>query len=99
MTTARTLGTYTGANRLARMEDRELFERGLRSQRRSYILASGGAPENRLLAFDRVIAAISPGAPGRSVMNAVLYETPEALEPVLDGLRRDYEDAGIQAWT
>src|SRR3954451_13197776 len=89
----------SSANRLARMEDRELFERGLRSQRRAYMLASAGTPENRLLAFDGVIATISPGAPARSVMNSVLYETPEALERVLDELAREYEDAGILAWT
>lgn len=57
--------------------------------------SAGGA----VLERDGVLAAIIPACPGRSVMNAVVYERAEQLEAAHDELAAAYERAGVRAWT
>jgi ribosomal protein S18 acetylase RimI-like enzyme len=63
---------------------------------RAVAASSEGA---RLVEVDGVLATIVPVAPERSVVNSVVYDSPEALAQGLEALREQYDDAGIRAWT
>jgi GNAT superfamily N-acetyltransferase len=56
---------------------------------------SGG----RVWEREDVVAAIVPAAPDRSVFNSVFYRHAPGLVSQLDAIAREYEDAGIRAWT
>jgi GNAT superfamily N-acetyltransferase len=69
---------------------------------------AGQAPTWKLLAegsggrvFERedVVASIIPAAPNRSVFNSVFYRHAPGLISQLDAIAREYEEAGINAWT
>ena len=81
------------------MDDREFLSKTLASLRSSYALGVKGSPDSRLLELDGVVASIVPAAPERSVMNGVVYEGVEALEPSLEEIAAAYEAAGVRAWT
>jgi GNAT superfamily N-acetyltransferase len=70
-----------------------------RSMRRTGELLSRGAPESRWLQLDGVTAAITPAAPDRSVLNAVVVEDFSKLEDQLDTVAAAYSAAGVRAWT
>jgi ribosomal protein S18 acetylase RimI-like enzyme len=57
------------------------------------------APDSVHLELDGVSALIVPATPDRSVMNAVCYESAEALAAAYDQLAAAYDDAAISAWT
>jgi hypothetical protein len=69
------------------------------SLRGSLRLGQNGAAGSRVLELEGVTAAIVPTTPDRSVINAVVYERPEALEAGLDELASAYSAAGVTAWT
>jgi GNAT superfamily N-acetyltransferase len=46
-----------------------------------------------------VTAAIVPAVPERSVFNAVTYDDSDAVIAALPDLAREYDEAGIEAWT
>src|SRR6059058_5523053 len=81
------------------MEAREAFRLMQRSMRATTELAAHGHPDSRTMTIDGVTAAITPAAPDRSVLNAVVVEDFARLEPVLGELASAYEGAGVRAWT
>jgi GNAT superfamily N-acetyltransferase len=46
-----------------------------------------------------VLAVVSPDSPDRSIVNAVAYESAEAVVEQLDAITTLYDDAGVRAWT
>jgi GNAT superfamily N-acetyltransferase len=67
---------------------------------RAFCAALGRGSEGaRAVALDGVLAAVVPASPERSVINSVMYESAEALEPALARLGEIYEEAGVGAWT
>lgn len=58
-----------------------------------------GSAGARVVEAERVMAALVPALPERSVFNSVLYERPESLANARDELARAYDEAGIRAWT
>ena len=81
------------------MDAREAFRLMQRSMRATAELAAHGHPDSRSMTIDGVTAVITPTAPDRSVLNAVVVEDFTRLEPVLGELSSEYEQAGVRAWT
>jgi hypothetical protein len=54
------------------------------SMRHWYSLVGAGSEGARTLERDGVLAALVPASPERSVINAVVYERPEALAEAYD---------------
>jgi GNAT superfamily N-acetyltransferase len=81
------------------MDDASLISTMFDSLRASLRLGKKGAADTRVLELDGVTASVVSGAPDRSVVNAVVYDRPAALEAALDELAAAYEDAGVRAWT
>jgi ribosomal protein S18 acetylase RimI-like enzyme len=81
------------------IDDAELRRRRLASQRAFYRLSAPASPAGRTIELDGVTAAVIPAVPERSVFNAVTYDDSEAVIAALPGLAREYEEAGIEAWT
>jgi hypothetical protein len=70
------------------------------SQRAFYAALTPAKPGGSVLTLDGgVQAAIAPAVRSRSLFNAVVYEDPDALLRVRDGLDEAYAAAGIEAWT
>jgi ribosomal protein S18 acetylase RimI-like enzyme len=71
-----------------------------RTCQRRYYASLVGTPQTRLHHGDGgVQALITPGAPGVSFLNGVVYEDGPALVAALDELDAMYVDAGVKAWT
>src|SRR4051794_20594508 len=70
-----------------------------RSMRRTSELVAQGAADSRVLELGGVTAAITPAAPGRSVLNGVVVEDFARLPDQLDTIAAAYEAAGVRAWT
>src|SRR3954453_22621118 len=81
------------------MEQRAAFATMQRSMRRTAELLAGGAPASRVLQLAGITAAITPAAPGRSVLNGVVVEDFAKLPDQLGTLAAAYEAAGVRAWT
>ena len=82
------------------MDDAELAQRQLASQRAGMAALADGSPGGFVLELDGgVTACVSPARPERSVVNSVLYEDPAALVAAIPALGAAYEDAGVLAWT
>jgi hypothetical protein len=81
------------------MDDPSLLSTMFDSLRASLRLGAKGAADTHLIEFDGVTASVVPAVPNRSVVNAVVYDRPTALEASLDKLAVAYEDAGVRAWT
>jgi GNAT superfamily N-acetyltransferase len=81
------------------MDPAHAFRRMQQSMRRTGELLASGAPDSRNLQLDGVTAAITPAAPDRSVLNGVVVEDFEKLEPQLDTIAAAYAAAGVRAWT
>ena len=81
--------------------DAELAARQLDSQLALFEAQLAGARGSRAeRPADGVLATIAPGAPERSLPNAVLYRDPAALtDDVLDDVGARYAAAGVRAWT
>lgn len=58
-----------------------------------------GSPGARLWEADGVTASIVPTAPQRSVVNAAVYRSADALAARYDELAAAFEEAGVRAWT
>jgi N-acetylglutamate synthase-like GNAT family acetyltransferase len=68
------------------------------SMRHWYRLVGAGSDGARTVELDGVIAALVPAAPERSVINAVVYESPEALAAAYDDVAAAYAEIGAK-WT
>jgi GNAT superfamily N-acetyltransferase len=60
---------------------------------------AAGSEGGRVIERNGVLAAIAPAVPERSVFNSVLYRTPQDLAAARDDLAREYDAAGVRAWT
>jgi N-acetylglutamate synthase-like GNAT family acetyltransferase len=63
-----------------------------------YRLIGAGSEGARTVERDGVVAAVVPASPERSVVNAVVYETPEALAAAYDEIAAAYDEIGAK-WT
>jgi GNAT superfamily N-acetyltransferase len=82
------------------ISDAELRERQARSQRALYETIAPTTPRGHVIEFDgAVLASVVPVVPHRSLPNAVVYDDPSGVEPVLGELAAVYEAAGVAAWT
>jgi GNAT superfamily N-acetyltransferase len=84
---------------VAFVDDARMYATMLDSLRASYRLGASGARDSRFIELDGVTASIVPATPNRSVVNAVVYDDADALKRALPELAREYEDAGVRAWT
>ena len=74
---------------------RDLIRSGQPPGYRPLAEASGG----RIWKKDGVFASIMPAVPGRSIFNSVFYRHASGLISQVDALAREYEEAGVDAWT
>ncbi len=73
---------------------------GMRANMRAfYRMVGEQSPDGRLFEREGVSAAIAPSCPHRSVVNAVVYESADALASAHAELRAEYEASGVRAWT
>jgi GNAT superfamily N-acetyltransferase len=77
----------------------EWHTRMLASMEAAWRRMAAGSEAARLIERDGVLAAIAPAVPERSVFNSVLYRTPRDLAAARDDLAREYDAAGVRAWT
>jgi N-acetylglutamate synthase-like GNAT family acetyltransferase len=63
-----------------------------------YRLIGAGSEGAHTLERDGVVAALVPASPQRSVVNAVVYERPEALAAAYDDIAAAYDEIGAK-WT
>jgi GNAT superfamily N-acetyltransferase len=63
---------------------------------RAFALATPGGD---VYEDERVVAAIVPAMPDRSVVNCVVYDDAAALQARLAALATRYDRAGVEAWT
>jgi GNAT superfamily N-acetyltransferase len=75
-----------------------MWDRLHSSMRHWYRLVGNGSGGARTIERDGVVAALVPAAPERSVVNAVVYERPEALAAAYDEVAAAYEEVGAK-WT
>jgi GNAT superfamily N-acetyltransferase len=68
------------------------------SMRHWYALIGRGSEGAHTLERDGVLAALVPASPQRSVVNAVVYERPEALADAYDEIAAAYAEIGAK-WT
>jgi len=80
------------------VDDAELARRQHTSHRAFYRLL-GRSPGNTVLEWPGVQATVVPGAPDRSMPNAVVFEDAEALLAAHAELAAAYDAAGVRAWT
>jgi GNAT superfamily N-acetyltransferase len=81
------------------MDDRALFDRQYASLREFCRMLGTASPGARVLELGRVIAAVVPAVPERSVVNSVAYDDAAELELTVPELAAAYESAGVRAWT
>ncbi|HVW18370.1 MAG TPA: GNAT family N-acetyltransferase [Solirubrobacteraceae bacterium] len=82
------------------MDGRDLARRQRAGQRAFYAHVIAGARGARVEDLGGgVQAAVSPGAPDRSIMNAVLYEDRGEVARRIEELAELYAAAGVRAWT
>jgi GNAT superfamily N-acetyltransferase len=82
-----------------RIDQRELRRRAIDGVRDEVEAFGSGAPDSRLIRRDRLLAAVAPASPERSVFNSVVYEDGGVLAAELDALAASYDEAGVRAWT
>src|SRR5262249_4102664 len=81
------------------MDDAAIVALQRKCQRR-YYASLVGTPQTRLhQGAGGVQALITPGAPGVSFLNGVVYDDGVALVAALDELDAMYVEAGVKAWT
>jgi N-acetylglutamate synthase-like GNAT family acetyltransferase len=68
------------------------------SMRHWYSLVGAGSDGASTLERDGVLAALVPASPERSVINAVVYEHPQALADAYDEIAAAYDEIGAK-WT
>jgi GNAT superfamily N-acetyltransferase len=64
-----------------------------------YRLLGERSTDGQVFEHAGLLAAIVPACPQRSIVNAVVYETPAELAAVRDELESRYERAGVRSWT
>ncbi|TMM16290.1 MAG: GNAT family N-acetyltransferase [Actinobacteria bacterium] len=69
------------------------------NMRAFYRLLGERSPGGEVVECQGMVAAIVPSCPGRSIVNAVVYERPEELAAEREELARRYRRAGVRAWT
>src|SRR5213082_3875541 len=69
------------------------------NMRAFYRLLGRRSPGGSVVEREGLVAAIVPSCPGRSVVNAVVYERASELEAAHDELAAAYERARVRAWT
>ncbi|MGH2962875.1 MAG: GNAT family N-acetyltransferase [Solirubrobacterales bacterium] len=69
------------------------------SMRAAWTGAAAGSAGGRVIEREGVMAMVLPAIPERSVFNSVLYDAPGHLARALPDIAREYEDAGVDAWT
>src|SRR5437588_835021 len=69
------------------------------NMRAFYRLLGERSPGGEVIECQGLVAAIVPSCPGRSIVNAVVYERPEELAAEREELARRYRRAGVRAWT
>jgi GNAT superfamily N-acetyltransferase len=74
---------------------RDLIRSGQPPMYRPLAEASGG----RIWKKEGVLASIIPAAPERSIFNSVFYRHAPGVITQLDAIAREYEEAGVKAWT
>ena len=74
---------------------RELIRSGQPPAYRPMAEATGG----RIWKKEGVLAAIIPAAPDRSIFNSVFYRHAPGIVTQLGAIAREYEEAGVRAWT
>lgn len=74
---------------------RDLIRSGQPPCMRPLAEASGG----RIWKREGVFASIIPAAPDRSIFNSVFYRHAPGIVTQLDAIAREYEEAGVRAWT
>lgn len=73
---------------------------GMRTNMRAfYRMVGEQSPDGRRFEREGVSAAIAPSCPHRSVVNAVVYESADALASAHAELRAEYEASDVRAWT
>lgn len=68
------------------------------NMRAFYRLLGARSPGGALIERDGLVAAIVPSCASQSIVNGVVYEAPEALEPCYDELEAAYCRAGVRRW-
>jgi N-acetylglutamate synthase-like GNAT family acetyltransferase len=68
------------------------------SMRHWYRLVGAGSEGARTFERDGVVAALVPASPQRSVVNAVVYDRPDALVAAYDEIAAAYDEIGAK-WT
>jgi GNAT superfamily N-acetyltransferase len=81
------------------VNDRELFERQMRSLYASARTFGQTSPGARAVELGGVLACVVPASPDRSVLNGVVYRDVDALVAAYRKLGETYAEAGIRAWT
>ncbi|MDQ4138478.1 MAG: GNAT family N-acetyltransferase, partial [Actinomycetota bacterium] len=81
------------------MDGGALLDRMWASMKATFGLFAQASPASDLVELDGVTALVVPVTPGRSVLNAVLYDDVERLRRNLDELAAIYTRAGVRAWT
>jgi GNAT superfamily N-acetyltransferase len=76
-----------------------MLESMFRSMRSFWLGFAEASRGGSSLELPGVYAAIMPAMPDRSLVNCVVHDGADALEPALDRLAAAYDDAGVSAWT
>lgn len=82
-----------------RLDENELRRRAVEGVRWEVEAFGSAAPDSRLLRYERLIAAVVPASPQRSVFNSVQYDDAGRLATRLDELGGVYDSQGVKAWT
>ena len=84
---------------MGRIDEAELRRRAVEGVRDEVEAFGSAAPDSLLIRRERLLAAVVPAAPQRSIFNSVHYDDPAALAAELDGLESAYGSHGVRAWT
>jgi GNAT superfamily N-acetyltransferase len=81
------------------MDRSAMYATMIDSMRAGYRLGVSGASDSWTFEREGVTASITPSAPDRSAVNAVIYADVAMLESNLEALASAYADSGVRAWT
>lgn len=81
------------------MDDSALYARMHANLRQFCRLTGNASPGARVLELPGVIASVVPVAPDRSILNSVVYDSPDGLARALPELAGAYVETGVRAWT
>lgn len=81
------------------LDERELRRLAIEGVRDEVEAFGSAAPDSLLIRRERLLAAIVPASPQRSLFNSVYYDDPVALADEVEALEEIYESHGVRAWT